>query len=259
MGRAIAKGILDAGLVTREQMWGLSRSEAKCALAAQQLAISTSQTYGESLKTASILLIAVKPFQVEEVCQQLRDAGLPPDTLLISVLAGVTTERLEAALGTANPWVRSMPNTPSVIGQGMTVICGSRNVTEGHLQQAQTIFSAIGRCLRLEEKYFNAATAISGSGPAYMYLILEALTDAGVQTGLQRPVAQELATQTMLGAAQMVLSSDRHPAELRGDVTTPGGCTIAGLMKLEEGKIRSVLAQAVEEATTVVGKLGSAK
>lgn len=259
MGRAIAKGILDAGLISREQMWAVSRSRAKCDRATQELGIRAAQAYGEDLQKVSVLLVAVKPFQIEEVCQQIREAGLPADTLLISVLAGVTTGRLETTLGTSNPWIRSLPNTPSLISQGMTVICGSRQASPHHLEIAQKIFSAIGRCLVLEEKYFNAATAISGSGPAYMYLIIEALTDAGVQAGLQRHVAQQLVTQTMLGAAQMVLSSDRHPAELRGDVTTPGGCTIAGLMKLEEGKIRSVLAQAVEEATTVVGKLGSAK
>ncbi len=259
MGRAIAKGILDAGLVLREQMWAVSRSKAKCDRATQELGIQTSQSCHGLLDSASVLLVAVKPFQIEEVCQQIREAGIPSDTLLISVLAGVTTERLQSALGTENPWIRSMPNTPSLISKGMTVICGSQQASPQHLEIAQKIFSAIGRCLVLEEKYFNAATAISGSGPAYMYLILEALTDAGVQNGLQRAVAQELATQTMLGAAEMVLQSNRHPAELRGDVTTPGGCTIAGLMKLEEGKIRSVLAQAVEEATIVVGKLGSAK
>ncbi|HZL58049.1 MAG TPA: pyrroline-5-carboxylate reductase dimerization domain-containing protein, partial [Bryobacteraceae bacterium] len=123
---------------------------------------------------------------------------------------------------------------------------------------ARRIFSSVGRCAIIEEHYFNAATALSGSGPAYMYLVLEALADAGVKVGLPRDLALQLVAQTMLGSARMVLDTQRHPAALRDDVTTPAGCTIGGLLMLEDGKIRSVLARAVEEATRIVEHLGRA-
>jgi pyrroline-5-carboxylate reductase len=179
--------------------------------------------------------------------------------LLISVLAGVTTERFEGLLGTENAFVRAMPNTPCLVGHGVTVFCGGRWVTEKHLELSRKIFLSVGKALEVEEHYFNAITALSGSGPAYMYLVMEALADAGVRVGLPRDLAMELVAQTMLGSARMVQETGRHPAALRDDVTTPAGCTIGGLLMLEDGKIRSVLARAVEEATKIVENLGRGK
>jgi pyrroline-5-carboxylate reductase len=138
----------------------------------------------------------------------------------------------------------------------MTVICGGKFATAAHLERAQKVFQAVGRCVAAEESHFNAVTALSGSGPAYVYLILEALADAGVRVGLRRDLALTLVTQTVLGATKMVQETGRHPAALRDDVTTPAGCTIGGLLMLEDGKIRSVLARAVEEATRIAGQLG---
>jgi pyrroline-5-carboxylate reductase len=149
-----------------------------------------------------------------------------------------------------------MPNTPSLIGQGMTVICGGQAANAAHLEQAQRLFASVGDCRVVDEAYFNSVTAISGSGPAYMYLVMEAIADAGVRVGLPRELALHLAAQTMLGSARMVLETGRHPASLRDDVTTPAGCTIGGLLMLEDGKIRSVLARAIEEATRIAGQLG---
>ena len=159
-------------------------------------------------------------------------------------------------LGTENPVVRAMPNTPAVVGEGMTVICRGRYASKTDLQRAQAIFEAVGRCLPVDEVHFNAVTALSGSGPGYQFLIMEALADAGVRVGLPRQLALTLVAQTALGAARMVLTTGRHPAALRDDVTTPAGCTIAGLLMLEDGRIRSVLARAVEEATKTSAHLG---
>jgi pyrroline-5-carboxylate reductase len=184
------------------------------------------------------------------------DAAPAPGTLFISILAGVTTAQAEAALGLPNPWVRAMPNTPCVIGEGMTVVCRGRDATADHLEIARRIFAAVGRCEEVDEQYCNAITALSGSGPAYMYLVMEALADAGVRVGLPRDLALTLVAQTMLGSARMVQQTGRHPASLRDDVTTPAGSTIGGLLMLEDGKIRSVLARAVEEATRIVDRLG---
>jgi pyrroline-5-carboxylate reductase len=185
----------------------------------------------------------------------LKQGNLGPDTLLISILAGVSTAKLEAGLATSNPWVRAMPNTPCIVGEGMTVVCGGSHADENHLAQARRIFEAVGKCIPVDEAYFNAVTALSGCGPAYQYLIMEAMADAGVGVGLPRQLALTLVAQTALGSAKMVQITGRHPASLRDDVTTPAGCTIGGVLKLEDGKLRSVLAQAIQEATRIAGKL----
>ena len=258
MGKTLLKGILDAGLVSRDQVWATAKTEASCTEVANTLGIRAMRDYGKAVPDAAILLVCVKPAQIAAVCATLRQAELRPDTVLISILAGVSTDRLETLLQLPNPWLRAMPNTPCVVGEGMTVVCGGRGSTEEHLHQAQRIFSSVGRCALVDEHYCNAITALSGSGPAYMYLVMEALADAGVRVGLPRDLALQLVAQTMLGSARMVLDTKRHPASLRDDVTTPAGCTIGGLLMLEDGKIRSVLARAVEEATRIVAQLGRA-
>lgn len=258
MGKTLLKGMLDAGLVTRRQVWATAKTEASCEEVAEELNIQAARDYRDLVSESAILLVCVKPAQIVSVAATLRAAGLRSDALLISILAGVSTERLEALLETPNPWVRAMPNTPCIVRQGMTVVCGGREATPEHLEQAQRIFSSVGQCAVVEEHYCNAITALSGSGPAYMYLVMEALADAGVRVGLPRELALQLVAQTMLGSARMVLDTRRHPASLRDDVTTPAGCTIGGLLMMEDGKIRSVLARAVEEATRIVAQLGRA-
>ena len=218
MGRTLIQGLLDAGLVSRRLIWAAANTQASCDDAAETLGITAVRDYGELAAEAAIILVCVKPAQIATVAGVLRESALRPDTLLISILAGVSTERLQSLLNLPNPWLRAMPNTPCVVREGMTVVCGS--------------------------------------GPAYMYLVLEALADAGVKVGLRRDLALQLVAQTMLGSARMVLETHRHPASLRDDVTTPAGCTIGGLLMLEDGKIRSVLARAVEEATRIVEHLG---
>src|SRR5262249_52324325 len=150
-------------------------------------------------------------------------------------------------------------NTPCTVREGMTAICRGTRATADHLALARRIFECVGRCVEADEHHFNAITALSGSGPAYYYLIMEAMADAGVRVGLSRELALTLVTQPALGAARMVQSADRHPAALRDDVTTPAGCTIGGLLMMEDGKIRSVLARAIEEATRIAAGLGAGK
>jgi pyrroline-5-carboxylate reductase len=254
MGRTLMKGILDAGLVEKSQMWAGEKSRATCEKVATDLGVDARHDYHERLPEAAILLVCCKPFQIDEVTAYLKESGLQPDTLLISILAGVTTARLQTLID--NPWVRSLPNTPSIIGEGMTVVCAGSTATHHHLAIAERIFKAVGRCEIVEEKLCNAITALSGCGPAYMYMILEALSDAGVRLGVRRDLALQVAAQTMLGSAKMVIESGRHPAALKDDVTTPGGSTIAGLLALEDGKLRAVLARAVEEAARTVDMLG---
>lgn len=257
MGQTLAKGLLASGLIEKEQLWAGDKNAATCDAARHALHIPVEIGFSARVPTADIVLVCVKPGDVAAVIAELVRAELRPDTLLISILAGVSTAQIEALLGTSNPVVRAMPNTPCTVGEGMTVVCGGKKATGHHVALAQRIFQAVGKCLALDEKHFDAVTALSGSGPGYLYLILEALADAGVRVGLPRQVALTLVSQTMLGAATMVLSTKRHPAALRDDVTTPAGCTIGGILVLEDGRVRSVLARAVEEATRIAASLGS--
>jgi pyrroline-5-carboxylate reductase len=257
MGRTLLRGLIEARLVTRDQVWAADRTPQACDDIAAQLGVLAVSDYRDLLAETAVVLLCVKPAQAADAVGALRNAGVGPETLLVSILAGVTTARLEALLDLPNPWVRAMPNTPCVVGEGMTVVCGGRTATPAHLDLARRVFTAVGRCAVVDETYCNAVTALSGSGPAYMYVMMEALADAGVRVGIPRDLALQLVAQTMLGSARMVLETGRHPAALRDDVTTPAGCTIGGLLMLEDGKIRSVLARAVEEATRIVEHLGT--
>jgi pyrroline-5-carboxylate reductase len=257
MGQTLIRGLITSGVVAKDQIWAGDKNTAACAKAAEALDVPAETDFQHRVPTAGLILICVKPADAPVVLATLRNAGLRRDTLLISILAGVATDRIEALLGTENPVVRAMPNTPAIVGEGMTVVCAGSSASKAHLDRAERIFEGVGKCLTMDEVHFNAVTALSGSGPGYQFLIMEALADAGVRVGLPRQLALTLVAQTALGAARMVLDSGRHPAALRDDVTTPAGCTIAGLLMLEDGRIRSVLARAVEEATKTAAHLGA--
>lgn len=258
MGCTLIRGLIDSGAIERERIWASAKTAASCEKAAQSLGVPVEQDYGRHVASSGLILICVKPKQAAGVLTHLREAGLNPHTLLISIMAGATTELLESLLATDNPLVRAMPNTPCIVRAGMSVVCTGTHASADHLARAQRVFEAVGQCVAVDESHFNAITALSGSGPAYQYLIMEALADAGVRVGLPRQLALKLVAQTALGSAKMVQATGRHPAELRDDVTTPAGCTIGGLMMLEDGKIRSVLARAVEEATRIAAQLAPA-
>jgi pyrroline-5-carboxylate reductase len=256
MGQTSLKALFDAGALKRDEVWGSDKSEQTCQSIGASLGIPVENDIKARIPSAGVIVFCVKPAQATEAVAKLRDSGLRPDTLLVSILAGTTLQQLESLTGSDNPWVRAMPNTPCTIGEGMTVVCGGTHAKAAHLARARRIFQCVGKCLQADETHFNAITALSGSGPAYQYLIMEAMADAGVRVGLPRDLALSLVAQTALGSARMVQSAGRHPAALRDDVTTPAGCTIAGLLMLEDGKIRSVLARAIEEATRIAAGLG---
>ena len=258
MGQTLVRGMIASGVIAQDRIWAGDKHAAASAKAAEALGVPVETDFHHRVPTADVILMCVKPADAPVVIATLRNAGLRPETLLISILAGVSTDRIENLLGTKNPVVRAMPNTPAVVGEGMTVVCAGSSASKTYLDRAERIFEGVGKCLPLDEIHFNAVTALSGSGPGYQFLIMEALADAGVRVGLPRNLALTLVAQTALGAARMVLDSGRHPAALRDDVTTPAGCTIAGLLMLEDGRIRSVLARAVEEATKTAAHLGAA-
>lgn len=202
----------------------------------------------EAVRGADLVVLAVKPQVMPAVLEELR-GHVAAGTLVITVAAGVACARVEQALGDAVPVVRAMPNTPCVLGEGMTVVARGRHASDAHLELARALFGAVGRTTVLDEGLMNAVTGLSGSGPAYIYLVIESLAEAGVKVGIPRDTSTLLAAQTVLGAARMVLELGKHPALLKDDVTTPAGCTVDGLMELEEGKLRVTLLKAVVMAT----------
>lgn len=256
MGQALIRGLMAKQVFHANQVWAAAKRESSCEKIKEALDIVAYTDYAKELPDTDILLLCVKPNGLKGVLEKLGKAKLSPHTLIISIVAGKSIEQMEEALGTNNPVIRAMTNTPCLVGQGMTAICGGTHATSQHIAMAQRIFEAVGVCMELDESHFNAVTGLSGSGPAYMYLIMEALADGGVRVGLPREAALKIVSQTLLGAAMMVQQSGRHPAALRDDVTTPAGCTIGALLVMEDGKIRSVLARAVEEATLIAGELG---
>lgn len=203
-----------------------------------------------------VVLLGVKPQQVLDLLASDGMAEALADTLVISLCAGVTLARLEARCPRAR-FIRAMPNTPALIGQGMTVLSPGTHATPDDLVLAQRMFSSVGRCRILDEKHMDVVTALSGSGPAFVCVVLEAMADGGVMMGLPRDVAMELAAQTLQGTGHMVLETGVHPAALRDRVTTPAGCTIAGLFRMEEGRVRSTIARTIQEAAVVAAGLGS--
>jgi pyrroline-5-carboxylate reductase len=258
MGQTLVRGLLSSGAIARERIWMGERNASACETASAALDVPVEADYASRVPTADLILLCVKPGDAAPVLTTLCGAGLRREALVISILAGVSTEKLENLLATENPVVRAMPNTPAQVGEGMTVVCRGKHASPSDLERARRIFECIGKCIAMDEVHFNAVTALSGSGPGYYFLIMEALADAGVRVGLPRHVALTLVAQTALGAARMVLASGRHPAALRDDVTTPAGCTIGGLLIMEDGRIRSVLVRAVEEAARIAAGLGSA-
>ena len=254
IGQALLRGLQSSR--APYAIWAATRTADSAARITREFAITATDDYDRLVGDADVILLCVKPAQTEAASRRLRDAGLGKKTLVISVAAGVTTQELERTLGGNVPVIRAMPNVPAFVGEAMTVIAPGKHATADHVAEATEIFKSVGRCIELSEHHLNAVTAISGCGPAYVFLIIEALADAGVSVGLPRDVARELVAQTVLGAAKMVQDSERHPAAMRDDVATPAGCTIGALLVLEDGKIRSVLARAIGEATRIAGTLG---
>ncbi|MGA2482068.1 MAG: pyrroline-5-carboxylate reductase [Candidatus Acidiferrales bacterium] len=226
----------------------------KAVALAKDLGIAATTDNRKAVRGADIVLLAVKPQVVREVLEEIKD-DLDEGTLVISVAASVPTRYIEEHLGRQVPVVRAMPNTPCAVGCGMAGICRGAHATAEHVEIVKAMFDAVGRTVVVEEKLMDAVTGLSASGPAYAYIILESLAEAGVKVGLPRDVATLLAAQTMKGAASVVLETGDHPALLKDAVTTPAGCTIDGILELEEGKLRVTLIKAVVKATERAGEL----
>jgi pyrroline-5-carboxylate reductase len=247
MGGIILQALLKNGLLSPKSTFAtVAHAERAKALSAK-LKIKVGTKNAEAAPGADIIVIAVKPQVVEEVVSEISGV-IGPKQLIISVAASVPTSMIEKNLLPNVPVIRAMPNTPCLLASGMTAICKGKHAGTDDLAIACHMFEVVGRTVVLDEKHMDAVTALSASGPAYIYIILESLAEAGVKVGLPRDIATLLAAQTTLGAAKVVLETGDHPALLKDAVTTPAGCTIDAIMELEEGKLRVTLIKAVVKA-----------
>jgi pyrroline-5-carboxylate reductase len=254
LGGILLRAYLKQALFSPKQISGTVKHAEKAAALSKELGIAADTENRAAVRGADIVLLGVKPQAVSEVLKEIAPE-LSAKTLLISVAASVPTSFIEQHVGEKVPVVRAMPNTPSTVSCGMTGICRGSHATSEHLETARTMFEAVGRTVVVDEKNMDAVTGLSASGPAFAYIILESLAEAGVKVGLPRDVATLLAAQTMKGAASVVLETGDHPALLKDAVTTPAGCTIDGILELEEGKLRVTLIKAVVKATQRAGEL----
>jgi pyrroline-5-carboxylate reductase len=254
MGATLLEAVLGRGPWQPEEVIATGRREAPLKPVAEKFGVRTTLDNPSAVRESELVLVCVKPQNLVALLAEI-SPELGPGHTVISIAAGATTEAVEAALGQEVAVVRAMPNTPVRAGAGMTAICAGRWAGEEHLERARSIFDTAGRTLALSESYLDAVTGLSASGPAFIYIVIESLAEGGVKAGLPRGIATELAAQTCLGAASMVLQSGSHPALLKDDVTTPAGCTMDGILALEEGGLRVTLIKAVTEATRRAGEL----
>jgi pyrroline-5-carboxylate reductase len=248
MATTLLQGLLSAGLLEPERVTATTRHEHTAREVASRLGVATGTDNRAAVAGADLVLLAVKPQALDEVLGEIASVTRT-EQLVISIVASAPIAYLEERLPAGTPVTRAMPNTPSLVGAGMTVLAAGRHAEAHHLDHAEGLFRAVGRTLVLDEKHMDAVTALSASGPAFIYVVLEALAEGGVKVGLPRGTATELAAQAALGAAKMVLDTGEHPALLKDAVTTPAGCTIDGLLELEAGGLRVTLIKAVVEAT----------
>lgn len=248
LGEALIGGMLDAKIVKKDQFIATAAHRERLDLIQKKLGIKVTLSNGEAVRKSHLVLLCVKPQTVEEVLRQIAD-DLTPRHVLISVAASVSTRFMEGILAKPIPVIRAMPNTPCLIREGMTAVARGTHASDSQVEMAQRMFSAIGRCLIVDEKHMDAVTALSASGPAFVYTIIESLIEGGVKVGLPRDVATLMAAQMVHGAANMVLQTGEHPAKLKDIVTTPAGCTVDGLLEIEEGGLRVTLIKAVDRAT----------
>ncbi|MFQ5877262.1 MAG: pyrroline-5-carboxylate reductase [Acidobacteriota bacterium] len=254
MGEGLIGGLLDARLADPARLVATARHRERLDQLEKKFRITTTLRNAQAVRHAAVIILAVKPQAMSEVLSDIR-RRVSRRQLVVSVAASVRTSFIEKRLGPGIPVVRAMPNTPCIIRRGVTALSPGRYASGPDLENARRIFAPLGRCLVLDEKHMDAVTGLSASGPAYLYVVIESLAEGGVKVGLPRDVATVLASQMVLGSAAMVLESGEHPALLKDVVTTPAGCTIDGLLELEEGGLRVALIKAVVRATRRAAEL----
>ena len=252
LGSALAQGLQSADF----KVVGLAKNPDRANELAQMHQLRVIADGAEFLKECEIILLCVKPTQAQDAIRTLAPGLNPARHLVLSVCAGLTLQQLESYVGGPLPFVRIVTNTPCLVNEGMSGLIAGRNARTEHMDTAVDVFSNLGRAMVIQESQADAMTGIAGCGPAFVFQILEGLMDAGIRVGLPAKQALEMAAQTLYGSALMVLETKKHPAELRQQVTTPGGATIEGVAVLEAAGIRSALIEAVTSATKRASELG---
>ena len=249
MGGAIVRGVV-RDLLPPDQVWITDVYRPLVDQLCEELGVNSAENIPQLVENVDCLLYAAKPNNVPDVFPDVADTLQSPSQWIISIAAGISTTQLESYFTSPPPpIVRVMPNIAASVGEAISAITAGSTATPEHLAVTQAIFNAAGKSLIMEERHLNAVTGLSGSGPAFVFLFIEAFADAGVQVGLTRPDAYQLALQTVLGACRMLEETGEHPAVLKNRVTTPGGTTAAGLYALENGRLRAIIADAVSAAT----------
>jgi pyrroline-5-carboxylate reductase len=248
MGGILLQAFLKQNLFAPDQIHATVAHPERALALSTQWGVDVSTDNRAAVEKADLILLGVKPFQIPDLVAQIRPA-LTPQKTIVSFAASVKTAAIEEAAGMEIAVIRAMPNTPSALGAGVAGLCRGKYVSNIQMELAQRIFETVGRTVTVDEKHMDAVTGLSASGPAFIYIILESLAEAGVKVGLPRDIATLLAAQTTFGAAKMVLDTGYHPALLKDAVTTPAGCTIDGILELEEGGLRVTLIKAVMRAT----------
>jgi pyrroline-5-carboxylate reductase len=255
MAEALAKGIINASLSSVDKIIASDVDKKRCQILEKDTGIKTTQENKKITSKSDIIILAVKPNIIGSILKELKN-DITPKHLVVSIAAGIPLDFIESALNKGCRVVRVMPNTPCLVGETAAGYALGKNATRDDGELVGEILNAVGKSYLLEEKHLDAVTGLSGSGPAFIYTVIEALSDGGVKMGLPRDISTKLAAQTVLGSAKMVLESGMHTGELRDFVTSPGGTTIAGLHALEKGSIRNALIDAVETATKKSKRLG---
>lgn len=255
MGEALISGLIRSKLIDTAKIGVSDISIERKEYISQKYLITCYSKSDELVNNSDIIVIAVKPRDMKKVLDDIK-AQLNSKHLLISIAAGISTSFILRHLQKNVSLIRAMPNNPCMIGEGMTVLAPLPGTSIENIQYAKEIFSSIGKVLLLDEKHLNAVTGLSGSGPAYVYLFIEALTAGGVKVGLPEDVALILSTQTLYGSSKMLLETGESPEKLKGMVATPGGTTVSGLIELEIGNVRASIIRAVEKATQRARQLG---
>lgn len=255
VGETLMKGLFDAGAIDASHVRATHPGRERREELSSRHGVRVFESNAEGVRGAEMVLLCVKPQillkVVEEIAPELSD-----QTLIISIAAGVPIEAMERRLHRNARVVRVMPNTPCLVGAGASALAAGPHATDEDLRQAERVFSAVGKTVVVEESLLDAATGLSGSGPAYVFLVIEALADGGVKMGLSRDRSMRLAAQTVFGAAKLLIETGEHPGRLKDQVTSPGGAAIAGIHTLESGGLRTTLINAVEAATLRSKELG---
>jgi len=256
MAHSIVRGLLATGVLAPERIVVSDVNAARRDLIGKNCSVATLSDNVQASQRSSVVLLAVKPQNIQAVLKEIQPVA-STDTLYISIAAGITTAALYAGLGSTGRIIRVMPNTAAQVQASATAICRGPNATDEDMTIARDLFAALGSAVIVDEILMDAVTGLSGSGPAYVYLVIEALADAGVRNGLPRATALELAAQTCAGAARMVLETGEHPSALKDQVSSPGGTTINGLYRLEKRGVRAAFIDAVSAAVARSRELGS--